>query len=102
MTILTDKQRKNLVNKTFGLVQVIIGLGIPVEIGSLQFNTYNNQSLQKRKRKGPKKAFAASYDKELLMEINLLKKGAYGKFTVGKQNIKKEELDNSINVLTTR
>lgn len=102
MTKLSETQRKKLVNKTFGVVQAIVGLGLPVDIGILRFETFNSQFIQKRQRKGPKKSFKSTYDKDLLMNAKLLKKGAYGKFTVGKISITETEIKNSIQVLTTR
>lgn len=99
---LTNSQRKNIVNKSFGVIQMVVGLGIPAEIGPLQFNTFNVQSLQKRKRKGPKRSFESTYDKELLMSLNLLPKGAMGKFSVGKISKSKEELDSMVTMLKKR
>lgn len=102
MTKLSNTQRRNLVNKSFGVVQKCIGLGIPVNFGLFQFNTFNHQYLIKRKVKGPRKSFIAKYSKSLLASLSLLPKGAMGKFTVGKLNVKKEELDKMVDVLKTR
>lgn len=101
MVSLSNTQRKKLVNKTFGIVQVMLGLGLPVEIGSLQFNSYQIQKFQKKKKKDPQKSFHSKYDKKLLMEIDLMPKGAFGKFTVGKISKTKEEVESKITMLKT-
>ena len=102
MSKLSNTQRKNLVNKSFGVVQKCIGLGIPAEIGSLQFNTFKQQYFLKRNVKGPRTAFVAKYSKSLLSSLTLLSKGAMGKFTIGKITFEPEELKKMIQVLKKR
>jgi hypothetical protein len=102
MGILNRKQHKELINKTFAIVQKFMGLGIPVQIGSFQFETFNEQRIANRVKKGPICSYPAPYDKNLFMKIKLLPKGAMGKITVGKINYEKEQIDSFIHVLKNR
>jgi hypothetical protein len=102
MRKLNNTQRKNIVNKSFGVVQAVVGLGIPAEMGPLRFDTFNVQYNQKRQRKGPKRFFVAEWSKALLMKLDILPKGAMGKFSVGKISKTKEEIDSMLKMLKTR
>ena len=102
MPKLTNTQRANLVNKSFGVVQKVVGIGIPAQFGSLQFNTFNQQYLKQRTGKGPAKSFVSKYDKSLLKSLILLTKGAMGKLTIGKVSLEKKDLIPMIQVLTKR
>ena len=102
MGILNRNQHKQLINKTFALVQKFVGLGIPVEIMSLRFETFTHQRLVYRSGKGPLCSFPAPYDKNLFMKVNLLPRGAMGKITVGKIHFEKEQIDGFIHVLKNR